>query len=487
MKKLLIFFVLLSSIMSFGQVQRPKMNPATLNWLLPFSITKQAYHATDSAVYSSPNGVIYKAPIQVGTAFDTTTYQATNHIWSKSNIFVNDTVGNDYPVLKRNAVPTANGLFYWNNNSKRAVTSNNLTFDGTNLTINSKTLLDPTIDTVSKLLADTGSFTDMVKITGNQGKLGIGIEPANYLLQINKIAGLADSTSAIQLTSGNTGITTSDGLLISTYKDWTSGKQFADINFKEAGRLNFYTNNALRLSIDESGNMAQGTALSTSVFNNISAGNKTGMQIVNATTSLTNPTLYLENNSAGNTEKAILILDVRNSSSYGSSGLTGVVQFRVESNSGVEDMAYIKTTLTNFTAGSENGKMTIQIDSASKVKDRLILDHNGITSYGIQTVNNLSKFEDKRAVVDDGTITIPASCGAGIITVDSANVYTLKTMYVHWDYDGTTYIDATYGKSYILTDTADTDGDICFYDGGSTPVIKNRLGGTRNIKFKVIY
>jgi hypothetical protein len=133
MKKLLIFFVLLSSISSFGQVQRPKMNPATLNWLLPFSITKQAYHATDSAVYSSPSGVIYKAPIQVGTAFDTTTYQATNHIWSKSNIFVNDTVGNDYPVLKRNAVPTENGLFYWNNNSKRAVTSSNYTFDGTNL------------------------------------------------------------------------------------------------------------------------------------------------------------------------------------------------------------------------------------------------------------------------------------------------------------------------------------------------------------------
>ena len=88
MKKLLIFFVLLSSISSFGQVQRPKMNPATLNWLLPFSITKQAYHATDSAVYSSPSGVIYKAPIQSGGAtFDTTTYQATHHTWSKSNIF----------------------------------------------------------------------------------------------------------------------------------------------------------------------------------------------------------------------------------------------------------------------------------------------------------------------------------------------------------------------------------------------------------------
>ena len=112
MKKLLIFFVLLSSIESFGQVQRPKMNPATLNWLLPFSITKQAYHAADSAVYSSPSGVIYKAPVQAGGAsFDTTTYQATPHIWSATNIFGNDTIGNSYPVLKRNSSPTANQTF----------------------------------------------------------------------------------------------------------------------------------------------------------------------------------------------------------------------------------------------------------------------------------------------------------------------------------------------------------------------------------------
>ena len=41
-----------------------------------------------------------------------------------------DTIGNVYPVLKRNTTPTANGLFYWNSNSKRAITSSNLTFDG---------------------------------------------------------------------------------------------------------------------------------------------------------------------------------------------------------------------------------------------------------------------------------------------------------------------------------------------------------------------
>ena len=95
MKKLLIFFVLLSSISSFGQVQRPKTNPSTLNWLLPFSITKQAYHATDSAVYSSPSGVIYKAPIQSGTASHTITYAVSVTIdWSIAQTQIITLTGN---------------------------------------------------------------------------------------------------------------------------------------------------------------------------------------------------------------------------------------------------------------------------------------------------------------------------------------------------------------------------------------------------------
>lgn len=205
MKKLLIFFVLLSSISSFGQVQRPKTNPATLNWLLPFSITKQAYHATDSAVYSSPSGVIYKAPIQVGTAFDTTTYQATNHIWSKSNIFVNDTVGNDYPVLKRNAVPTENGLFYWNNNSKRAVTSSNLTFDGTTIksTVNNDLGNINTFTTINNLNAWSDTLF-LQKYTWHTSSSAQGISNKDStFVYYYKCASIATAYKISKLIEGN--------------------------------------------------------------------------------------------------------------------------------------------------------------------------------------------------------------------------------------------------------------------------------------------
>ena len=174
---------------------------------------------------------------------------------------------------------------------------------------------------------------------------------------------------------------------MSVYKDASSGKQFADINFKGKGRLNLYTNGIKRFSIDENGYIAQGTDINTTVFYNMLAGNKTGMYITNATTATSNPTLYLLNNSAGATDKYSLIVEARNSSGVGSSGLAGVVKFMIENGSGteIEDMAHIRTTLTNFTSGSCNGQMKFSIDSTSALKDRLILDNNGITTYGTKT------------------------------------------------------------------------------------------------------
>lgn len=76
---------------------------------------------------------------------------------------IDDTIGNAYPVLKRNASPTNTGLFIWNSAIKRAVTDANLTWNASILAINGGKALNikdaTNADTYS--ISDDGTKTNI--------------------------------------------------------------------------------------------------------------------------------------------------------------------------------------------------------------------------------------------------------------------------------------------------------------------------------------
>jgi len=101
--------------------------------------------------------------------------------------------------------------------------------------------------------------------------------------------------------------------------------------------------------------------------------------------------------------------------------------------------------------------------------DTIFLDASVIG--GVSTINY------HQSVLDDGTIVFPTSAtsGYGTINIDSSGVSLIR-MVVRWDATGVTYIDASYGKTYITTATSDSDGKICWFDNGASPALKPRLG-----------
>lgn len=83
------------------------------------------------------------------------------------------------------------------------------------------------------------------------------------------------------------------------------------------------------------------------------------------------------------------------------------------------------------------------------------------------------------SVLDDGTISLPATPNGGLLKVWTEAEY----MEVHIRADGS----IEYIRKTANCDTSDTDAKLCVYDGGSNAIIKNRLGSTKIVSYILEY
>ena len=92
--------------------------------------------------------------------------------------------------------------------------------------------------------------------------------------------------------------------------------------------------------------------------------------------------------------------------------------------------------------------------------------------------NLLTRTADAPSTADDGTITL-ATGVAGMLKVWTEEEY----MQVFVATDGV--VTSIYGSAN--TANTDTDTKLCVYDGGTGAVIKNRLGGTKVVRYEYLY
>ena len=101
--------------------------------------------------------------------------------------------------------------------------------------------------------------------------------------------------------------------------------------------------------------------------------------------------------------------------------------------------------------------------------------------YKIGIRDSLYLHQEKSVIADDGTILLASSvCGWGEVMVGD-NQELLRFKFAS---DGTVTLLSDCSTN---TDDADTDGDLCAYDGGDHVVIKNRLGASKKIAVDVKY
>lgn len=103
---------------------------------------------------------------------------------------------------------------------------------------------------------------------------------------------------------------------------------------------------------------------------------------------------------------------------------------------------------------------------------------SGYTFDASLVVKSLINAQSSESVNDDATITL-ATGVAGVLEVWTEAEY----MRCYVDTAGTVI------SIYASTNTAiaDTDGNLCVYDGGTGAVIKNRLGSTKTVRYNYIY
>ena len=80
-------------------------------------------------------------------------------------------------------------------------------------------------------------------------------------------------------------------------------------------------------------------------------------------------------------------------------------------------------------------------------------------------------------LADDATFNLPVSSGSGWFKADSAGVQDEAIYLTNWNTDGTLILVQNSPNVAF----SDTDGKLCFYDGGAYCVLKNRLGSSRKI------
>lgn len=101
--------------------------------------------------------------------------------------------------------------------------------------------------------------------------------------------------------------------------------------------------------------------------------------------------------------------------------------------------------------------------------------------YGNGTVDSsgLYTFKDSVLIVDDGTVTLPTITTGGMLKVWCSTEFAEYFIAS----DGT----VSYIRMSLNCDDIDNDTFLCVYDGGSTAIIKNRLGGTRIVGYILEY
>lgn len=135
--------------------------------------------------------------------------------------------------------------------------------------------------------------------------------------------------------------------------------------------------------------------------------------------------------------------------------------------------------LTRTIAGPlylENGDTVATKILTRKLADPLYLNESDFDSLVVKG--------EKSSLADDGTITLPsAKTGMVWVVADSAGIVD-EYMCVVISSDGSVILTPNVSTNI---DDADTDTKLCVYDGGTSAVIKNRLGSRRTIKVIYIY
>jgi hypothetical protein len=127
-------------------------------------------------------------------------------------------------------------------------------------------------------------------------------------------------------------------------------------------------------------------------------------------------------------------------------------------------------------------------DGCDCTTEKMTIAGNGNITYtsNLVTQDSLSNYKTSSVIAAGDSIILPASSGWGTVFIDSSGVRLLK-MDISFDANGTTYIDNSYGKSYIFTSTTSTAGKVCFYDGGSSAILRFRLAYGVKLKVDINY
>jgi hypothetical protein len=155
--------------------------------------------------------------------------------------------------------------------------------------------------------------------------------------------------------------------------------------------------------------------------------------------------------------------------------------------------SYLADGITERTSGSNNVYLgTYTKASANSVSNENVIGYGAIGSgsntvtYGDSNItqhnlrtgkitnNEMTIYQAKVSVADDGTITLVAGAN-GMLEVWTDAEY----MKVYVAADAT--ITSIYGSAN--TAITDSDTDLCVYDSGTSAIIKNRLGGTKNVGY----
>ncbi len=120
---------------------------------------------------------------------------------------------------------------------------------------------------------------------------------------------------------------------------------------------------------------------------------------------------------------------------------------------------------------------TLTVTDSISLADALL---DSITSNQMR-IGNITYTNYNQSILDDASITAPtAICGWGSVYIFNSGTLAEYGQF-YFNTDG----------SVVLTDysantvTTDTDGKLCIIDNGTGFIIKNRLGGTRNIKIEL--
>lgn len=138
-----------------------------------------------------------------------------------------------------------------------------------------------------------------------------------------------------------------------------------------------------------------------------------------------------------------------------------------------KNIAETISAIWDFTAGLKTNTISESTADTGVTCDGVLLKDGNIKG------NNLNIKPYSGEVADDGTITLPAAVSGKLWVQDAdgdEGEFSIAA-------DGT----VTYIRLSANCDDADTDTDLCVYDGGSGAVIKNRKGSAKVVKYTFEY